>query len=319
METTFGKHISWAAGWQIDEQDTTDIFEYREGAAMIRPSITGPGAHDHTHDSSPEPMRIVTVKKSEAANGVHVFGAHKVKLYLVAGAQSATHDDLREAVGRVVCASWPDDACVGYAIVVATTDGADVFCGGWQPGDETRFIDCEERVGFSNAPLKEVRSLVAAIRAFEIDAFLSVIAGAADWREAESAYVSKWFAEHEVLPPREVMRDTFARFSQAWSQGDIDGLMECMAAQPVYSSSGGTRHVGREAVREAFTAICKPSDPSVEASPPEAHFFGNRSLSYWTLPLPAPDGRPSEVSGVDIVTYDGAGRIMRKDAYRKLK
>ncbi|HLY57540.1 MAG TPA: nuclear transport factor 2 family protein [Stellaceae bacterium] len=120
-------------------------------------------------------------------------------------------------------------------------------------------------------------------------------------------------------PSRAVMEATLSRFSAAWGRGDIDGLMALMADDPTYRTSSGLTFRGRQEVREGFARICRPSDPATDPPPPAApHFFDNKCLSFFTLLLPAVGGGLAMVEGVDIITFDGDGRIVAKDAYRKL-
>ena len=117
--------------------------------------------------------------------------------------------------------------------------------------------------------------------------------------------------------------ETLRRFSDAWARQDVDGLMALMTDSPIYRSSAGPRpgavYQGREEVRAAFSRMFTNASPATAAPPPaiEPAFFGNRALSFWTLPGRAPDGSPAIVEGVDVLTFDEEGRIAVKDAYRK--
>jgi len=116
-----------------------------------------------------------------------------------------------------------------------------------------------------------------------------------------------------------MMQGTMEAFATAWQCGNIEGLMALVSDDPVYRTSGGAVFAGREYVRNGFTQICKPSAlNSLPAQPPRLHFFDNKCVSYWTLALPGPDGAPTIVEGVDIITFDEAAKISCKDAYRKL-
>ena len=120
-------------------------------------------------------------------------------------------------------------------------------------------------------------------------------------------------------PSRSAMEATLSQFSAAWSRGDIDGLMALMADDPTYRTSGGATFRGRHEVREGFARICRPSEPGTDPPPPAVpHFFENKCLAFWTLRLPATGGGHATVDGVDVITFDGEGRILVKDAYRKL-
>lgn len=114
------------------------------------------------------------------------------------------------------------------------------------------------------------------------------------------------------------------RFSEAWARGDVDALMDLMSDDPIYRSSTGPGpgavYRGREAVGAAFTRLLAPSPVADDAPlppPGDVAFFDNRALSFWSLPARSPDGTPSVVEGVDVLTFAADGRIAVKDAYRK--
>lgn len=117
-------------------------------------------------------------------------------------------------------------------------------------------------------------------------------------------------ADDQRLDPRK----TLTLFSQAWSRGDIDGLMSLMAEDAVYRSSGGIEYAGHAAIRDAFEAICSPPSDNATNGPPPAQpmFFDMHCLSFWSLDLG--DGT---VQGVDLISFNADGLITCKDAYRK--
>ena len=99
--------------------------------------------------------------------------------------------------------------------------------------------------------------------------------------------------------------DTF--FTAGWNGHDIDLLMTFMADDCVFESASGTeacgtRHVGRERVRDAFGRVL--------ATFPDAHFAqarhvvaGDRGLSEWLFTGTTADGRQVEVNGCDVFTF----------------
>jgi hypothetical protein len=118
--------------------------------------------------------------------------------------------------------------------------------------------------------------------------------------------------------------ETLRRFSAAWANGDLDTLMSLMTENPTYRASAGAGpgavYRGRDEVRAAFSRMLggAPQGATLPALPPgEVAFFGNRALAFWKLHGRAPDGSPAIVEGVDVMTFDGRGRIAVKDAYRK--
>lgn len=118
------------------------------------------------------------------------------------------------------------------------------------------------------------------------------------------------------------MAAVLERFSQAWSRGDVDALMDLMTEDPEYRASTGPGpgavYRGRDAVGAAFARLLSapPADDS-PLPPGDVAFFGNRALSFWSLPGRAPDGAPAVIEGVDVMTFAADGRIAVKDAYRK--
>jgi steroid delta-isomerase-like uncharacterized protein len=109
--------------------------------------------------------------------------------------------------------------------------------------------------------------------------------------------------------------------TDAWNAHDIDALMELFAEDCVFEASGGNeatgdRHVGKEQVRAAFSAVFE--------SMPDAMWGGGRhrvidsgyGVSEWTLTGTRLDGTRIEVNGCDFLTVvDGA--ITSKNSFRK--
>lgn len=116
-------------------------------------------------------------------------------------------------------------------------------------------------------------------------------------------------------------RATILRFSEAWSRGDVDGLLALMSADPTYRGSSGpgpgTCFRGRDEVRAAFARMLTPQADAPPVPPPRMFLFENQALVYWTLKLRAADGSFSEVDGVDVLSFTDDGKIAMKDAYRK--
>ena len=105
-------------------------------------------------------------------------------------------------------------------------------------------------------------------------------------------------------------------FADAWNSHDVDALMQHMAEDGVFVSSGGARAEGSEAVRKAFAAVF---DAFPDAHWDEAAHFvsGDRGVSEWTLSgTDAEDGTQVEERGCDIFTFQD-GKILLKDTYLK--
>jgi steroid delta-isomerase-like uncharacterized protein len=116
--------------------------------------------------------------------------------------------------------------------------------------------------------------------------------------------------------------DLDAFFEAGWNAHDVDRLMTFMADDCVFESTAGpdacgTRHVGRERVRDAFARVF--------AAYPDARFAGarhfvsgDRGLSEWLFTGTAGDGRKVEVNGCDVFTFR-RGKIAVKSSFFKTR
>jgi ketosteroid isomerase-like protein len=111
-----------------------------------------------------------------------------------------------------------------------------------------------------------------------------------------------------------------AFFTTGWNGHDVDTLMTFMAEDCVFEGASGvevcgTRHVGRERVRDAFARVFTTF--------PDAHFgdtrhvvSGDRGLSEWIFTGTTADGRKVEVNGCDVFTFR-EGKIAVKSSFFK--
>jgi steroid delta-isomerase-like uncharacterized protein len=116
--------------------------------------------------------------------------------------------------------------------------------------------------------------------------------------------------------------DLDAFFEAGWNTHDVDRLMTFMADDCVFESTAGpdacgTRHVGRERVRQAFARVF--------ATYPDARFTGarhfvsgDRGLSEWLFTGTAGDGHKVEVNGCDVFTFR-RGKIAVKSSFFKTR
>jgi ketosteroid isomerase-like protein len=119
-----------------------------------------------------------------------------------------------------------------------------------------------------------------------------------------------------------VTEATLAAFSDAWNRHDVDALMSFMSDDCVFETAAGpdacgTRHVGPEAVRQAFAGAWSQL--------PDAHWANGRhfvqgdfGVSQWLFSGTAADGSRVEVEGVDLFRFRN-GKIALKNAYRKVR
>lgn len=125
----------------------------------------------------------------------------------------------------------------------------------------------------------------------------------------------------QVLVPPAVTVEALEAFAQAWCRHDIDALMSFMADDCVFHTwagpdAGGTRHIGREAVRAAY-AKAWVDFPDAQWTRARHFVSGARGVSEWTfVGTRASDGRRVEVDGCDLFTFCG-DKIRVKDSWRK--
>ena len=118
------------------------------------------------------------------------------------------------------------------------------------------------------------------------------------------------------------IKELEAFFVKGWNGHDVDFLMTFMSDDCVFESTAGpepcgTRHAGRERVREAFARVF--------ASFPDARFdnarhfvAGNRGVSEWIFTGTTADGKRIEVNGCDVFTFRN-DNIAVKSSYFKTR
>ena len=111
-------------------------------------------------------------------------------------------------------------------------------------------------------------------------------------------------------------------FTAGWNKHDVDVLMTFMADDCVFESTAGpdacgTRHSGRERVREAIARVF--------ANVPDAafrdarHFVaGDRGASEWLFTGTSREGKKIEVNGCDLFVFR-AGKIAVKSSFFKTR
>ena len=109
-------------------------------------------------------------------------------------------------------------------------------------------------------------------------------------------------------------------FADAWNRHDIEALMRFMTDDCVFEASAGpdtcgSRFVGPEAVRAAFSEVWK-TFPDAQWRSPRHFACGDRGVSEWTFTGTRADGSRVEVNGCDVFTFRD-GRIAIKNSYRK--
>ncbi len=111
-------------------------------------------------------------------------------------------------------------------------------------------------------------------------------------------------------------------FGEGWNRHDVDVMMTFMAEDCVFESSAGpdacgTRHAGRERVREAFTGVFKRF-PDARFADARHFVAGDRGVSEWIFTGTTPAGKKIEVNGCDLFTFRH-GKIALKTSYFKTR
>jgi len=116
------------------------------------------------------------------------------------------------------------------------------------------------------------------------------------------------------------IKDLEAFFRDGWNRHDVDCLMTFMAEQCVFESTAGpdacgTRHTGRERVRQAFAKVFGVF-PDAKFDDARHFVSGDRGVSEWLFTGTTADGRKIEVNGCDVFTFAN-NKIAVKSSYFK--
>ena len=108
----------------------------------------------------------------------------------------------------------------------------------------------------------------------------------------------------------------------AFDAHDLDAIMVHIADDAVFegprgAEPGGTRFVGREAIREAIAARIA-GIPDIRYQEDEHFVDGDRGASEWTLSGTTVDGQRIEVRGCDLWTFRD-GSVVKKDSFWKIR
>jgi ketosteroid isomerase-like protein len=111
-----------------------------------------------------------------------------------------------------------------------------------------------------------------------------------------------------------------AFFDKGWNSHDVSTLMSFMTDDCVFETAAGpeacgTRHAGRERVREAFARVFA-TFPDVTFDDVRHFVAGDRGLSEWIFRGTSADGKKVEVNGCDVFTFRN-DKIALKSSYLK--
>ena len=102
-------------------------------------------------------------------------------------------------------------------------------------------------------------------------------------------------------------------FGGAWADHDLDGALSMMTDDCVFDATGpapdGARHVGRDAVRQAWQAIFDDADSRFE--PEETFAAGDRVVQRWRYSWAG-----GHIRGVDVIRVRD-GLVAEKLSYVK--
>jgi steroid delta-isomerase-like uncharacterized protein len=116
------------------------------------------------------------------------------------------------------------------------------------------------------------------------------------------------------------IRDLEAFFGNGWNRHDVDFLMSFMSDDCVFESTAGsevcgTRHAGRQRVREAFARVFEIF-PDANFGETRHFVAGNRGVSEWIFTGTTASGKKVEVNGCDLFTFEN-DKIAVKSSYFK--
>jgi ketosteroid isomerase-like protein len=121
------------------------------------------------------------------------------------------------------------------------------------------------------------------------------------------------------MSDREALLEAFTR---AWSNKDLDALMELMAPECEFRSSvgpePGARFVGPDEVRRGFRLFLgSPGGPVAQTESTGDLVGADFAVTRWTSRSTQPDGSVVEVRACDVFEFE-SDRIKVKDTYRKV-
>ena len=118
-------------------------------------------------------------------------------------------------------------------------------------------------------------------------------------------------------------REVLEGFLEAFNAHDLDAIMghfadDCVFYLPRGAAPRGDRFVGKEEVRVGLATRF--------AGIPDVHYGDDRhwvcedgvGVSEWTLTGTSIAGDRIEVRGLDLLEFDDAGKITRKDSFWKI-
>lgn len=111
-------------------------------------------------------------------------------------------------------------------------------------------------------------------------------------------------------------RALIERFCAAWINRDLDGCLDCVTDDIVYSNSAAEVFSGRDEVAAAFARALADDGSDSDLVAGAAEFFGDRAIGPWSVFSTDEAGRRVELRGVDVYRFRD-GLVCAKDVFRK--
>ena len=269
----------------------------------------------------PRPTRFV---------GINPLKGWRLKQYEITVDSNIMPTDVLQSLDLLLVQQLPkpasNDVGVGFLIVHFGAESVWALADLWM-GDiihqHTFSASLDDPTAFAPVPAGGPTACVweLPIHGFERDSFVTHVLDPADGPDLD-AYLADVYVEAPKVKACPSNRQLLDDFAEAWSRGDVDGLMDLMSDEPTYRASTGsgpgTDYVGRDQVRAGFVAVIEAEVSSGVPAPPvsDIHVFDDRGILFWSYAATAPSGEEVMVEGVDVWTFTD-GRITMKDAYRK--
>ena len=113
--------------------------------------------------------------------------------------------------------------------------------------------------------------------------------------------------------------DVLDRFGKAWEAWDLDAIMDCLAEDAVFESTGpapdGQRVEGAPAIRALWQEMVEGTRDA-EFRFEESFDAGDRAAARWRFSWRNPDGSAGHVRGVDVLRVRD-GLVVEKFSYVK--
>ncbi|MBC8187827.1 MAG: nuclear transport factor 2 family protein [Proteobacteria bacterium] len=121
------------------------------------------------------------------------------------------------------------------------------------------------------------------------------------------------------IAPTELV-DAARKFTRAFNENDLDGVMEWFAADSVYDQFDGARARGRDEIRTAFEPQFSGAFGVMKFNEEELFVDGDerKAMISWACSIESKQGSASW-RGLDLLSFDEQMKITRKSTYAKAK